>query len=430
MNDNPFSFKAALALVLFGAVVFVALLWMIGSGMTSGSTNDGGSHVGGKGLNGYAALASLLEKRGYTVNRTRAETALDDPGLLVLTPPLFGDGKKINPIITKRRMLGPTLLILPKWGSVPVPASMQSGKVKKGWVVLGDAIIPAWGDDIESIGKLGLRIEPLKGAAAHWEAFETQGKLAMPESTQAITTGQIIALATDGNGRTLAGYLDDHGTYPGLDDAAGVTAASANDEALYPLIIVAEPDLLDNYALADKDRALVALALINAAMEDEKLPISFDLTLDGYARSANLLTLAFTPPFLAATLCLLIAALAMGWRAFVRFGPPKRVTRAIAFGKRALVSNAAGLVRRTKRFHLVAPPYADHARERIARALALPRMADSDATEAAIDRALASRKPDATPFSIIAARLRAARRPREILGAAQDLHSLERMLTR
>ncbi len=163
-------------------------------------------------------------------------------------------------------------------------------------------------------------------------------------------------------------------------------------------------------------------------MPEKRLPVSFDLTLNGFARSANLLTLAFTPPFLAATLCLLIAALAVGWRAFLRFGPPRQGTRAIAFGKRALIANAAGLIRRTRRLHLVAAPYADHARERLARALALPRLADAEATEAAIDRALAARAGTPAPFSQIAARLRAARRPADILKAARDMHSLERTL--
>ena len=104
--------------------------------------------------------------------------------------------------------------------------------------------------------------------------------------------------------------------------------------------------------------------------------------------------------------------------------------RAIAFGKRALVSNAAGLIRRTGRLHLVAAPYADAARERLARALALPHHADAAATEAAIDRALAARAPAMRPFSLISAELRASHRPHDMLRAAQDLNALERMLKR
>ena len=117
-----------------------------------------------------------------------------------------------------------------------------------------------------------------------------------------------------------------------------------------------------------------------------------------------------------------------GWRAFLRFGPPRQGARAIAFGKQALISNAAGLIRRTRRFHLVSGPYADQVRERLARSLALPRTADAMASEKLIDRAVAGRTERENAFSVLAARLRAARRESDIVRAAQDLHSLERTL--
>jgi hypothetical protein len=120
----------------------------------------------------------------------------------------------------------------------------------------------------------------------------------------------------------------------------------------------------------------------------------------------------------------------VGWRAFQRFGPPTTQSRAIAFGKTALVANAAGLIRRSGRLHLLGAPYAALVRERLAQELGLPRHADALATEAAIDRALASRSPDTPPFSTTAAQLRSARRPAELLRAGQALHALERMLTR
>jgi len=440
-SASPFSPKAVLGLVLFGALVFVALLWMLGSGMTSGNTNDGGGHVGGKGLNGYAALADLLEKRGVKVSRTRNEAALDDPGLLVLTPPLAADGDKIGEIIAKHRYIGPTLLVLPKWPAMAVPAALQKGKAQKGWVQLGDATTPAWGAELKNVGVMDVRVEALSDSDAHWAGLSYQGRLAAPKAVQTAAIGNfLVPLVRDGRGHALVGYRNDAGYYPDLAYQAGVDLGEGEDEDIFPLIIVAEPDLLNNYGMADRNRALLALEIFRLASAGRKQAVSFDLTLNGFARNANLLTLAFTPPFLAATLCLLMAALAVGWRAFLRFGPPRQGGRAIAFGKRALVSNAAGLIRRTGRLHLVGPPYADHARERIARALSLPRMADTAATDAAIDRALANRKingsqldgrkPDSPPFSVIAARLRSARRPRDILGAAQDLHSLERTLIR
>ncbi len=433
MNEasaNPFDPRVVLAMVLFGAAVFVALLWMIGAGMTTGSTNDGGGHAGGKGLNGYAALADLVERRGHPVRRSRSKASLDDEGLLVLTPPHNADGKEIGDILSKRRYAGPTILVMPKWMTVAVPASLQSAKAQPGWVMLGGSAPPPWGDSIPGFEQLDLKIDENGGGDARWIGLYRSGSLPEPKSVQSVHSGRIQALVRDGNGQTLAGYLIDDGFYPSLADAAEADAGEGSDEDIFPVLVVAEPDLIDNYGLADRERAMLAIKLIDLAADGEKLPVNFDLTLNGHGRSANLLTLAFTPPFLAATLCLLIAAVALGWRAFARFGPPRQGGRAIAFGKRALVANAAGLIRRTRRLHLIAAPYAEHARERLARSLALPRFADAAATEAAIDRSLAARRGDAPPFSAIAARLRAARRPGEILKAAQDLHSLERMLKR
>lgn len=431
MSDNqasPFDPRVVLAMVLFGALVFVALLWMIGAGMTGGSTNDGGGHVGGKGLNGYAALSGYLERRGYSVRRTQNEGALDKPGLLVLTPEHFTEGEKIEGIVSKRRYIGPTLIISPKWRASPAPQQMKGAK--PGWVVIGSAAPPEWRGFLDDIG-VNVAQEG-NGTGAGWHADGMDGQLPDAKQVLAATGESLIPLVESRpGGRILAALVDDDGIYPKLENMAlSGDTGEGDDKGRYPLVVVFEPDLLDNYGMAKPENARLAEKLFDAAGQGANKQVTFDLTLNGHGRSANLLTLAFQPPYLAATLCLLIAALAAGWRAFLRFGPARKSGPAIAFGKRALVSNAAALVRRTRRLHLIGGPYAEHARERLARALALPRMADAEATEAAIDRALAGRRGDAPPFSVIAARLRAARGPWDMLRAAQELHSLERTLKR
>jgi len=424
--DNPFSPRAVIALVLFGAAVFVALLYMIGAGMTGSSTNDGGSHVGGKGLNGYAAFAGYLEKRGFAVRRSQDEAVLDDAGLLVLTPPQGADGAALNTIVDARRSTGPTLIILPKWTAMPIPLTPAA---KKGWVQLAGTQAPTWEGFLDDVS---VRIAPLPKDNAGWLGGPIAGKLPDARTVQSGSGARVIPLVqARSDGRVLAGYLDDGDSYPELSELMPGSLMQASESAdVYPVVLVFEPDLLDNYGMADAANARLADRLIAAIGDDSGGAINFDLTVNGYKRSKNLLTLAFTPPFLAATLCLIIAAIAAGWRAFLRFGPPIRPTRAIAFGKRALVANTAGLIRRTRRRHLVAAPYVTAARERLARLLALPRMPDIEATDAAIDRALAARHPDATPFSEAAARLTAARSPHDVLKAAQDLHALERKLHR
>ncbi|MGF7155109.1 DUF4350 domain-containing protein [Novosphingobium gossypii] len=432
VGANPFSVWSVLAMVIVGGLLFVALLWMIGTGTGMGSANDGKAHAEGKGLNGYAAMAGYLERRGFAVETTRNPGALNRPGLLVLTPPAYMKGDEIEKIVLARRYVGPTMVISPKWLALP-PARDQRDKAKRGWVRLEPGSGLEWPGFLD---QLSVQTTPVPRAQARWRGAGLSG--ALPDGRIVMSgagTGLVRLVAGRGERLTLAGYMDDGGFYPGLEDMAlDRVLHSGEDEERYPVVLVFEPDLVDNYGMARLENARLAEALVRASGVEPgnaaENTVVFDMTLPGYARAQNLLTLAFTPPFLAATLCLLLAAIVVGWRAFLRFGPPLVPERAIAFGKRALVSNAAGFVRRTRRLHLLGPPYADRARERLAAALALPRSLDAEHADVAIDRALAARAHDAEPFSVIAARLRAARRSHELLKAARDLHALERMLTR
>jgi hypothetical protein len=423
-GENPFSRRGVLVLVVFGAAVFVAMLWMLGAGMSlgGGSTNDGGGHAGGRGLNGFAAMADYLERRGMTVRRSTTEGTLDQPALLILTPPVQVDPGELEELAARRRMIGPTMVVMPKWISLPAPAQ---GGGRKGWVRLaGPAQVnwPGFRDDLSlTVGQ----------GARHWHAEGLSGLLPAPDVIQSGSGARLIPLVVAEENRVLAGYIDDGGIYPSLERIAlGFPSDEVGEERTHPLILVFEPDLLNNYGFADRASALLAERLVRAAAGPGGTAVNFDLTLNGHARSANLLTLAFTPPFLAATLCLLIAGLIAGWRAFLRFGPAAQETRAIAFGKQALVANTAGLIRRTRRLHLVAAPYATAVRERLCHALAVPRGLDPQASEAAIDRAMATRGLDMTPFSVVAERLRGSKRLPDIIRNAMDLHGLERTLSR
>lgn len=426
-SSNPFDPRVVLGLLLFGAVVFVALLYFIGSGAT-GNDEDGGQpggHALSRGLDGYAALYRYLDKRGAKVRRVYTEGQLNQPGLLVLTPPHMVDTKELTRIVEARRFTGPTLVILPKWRSIP--ARMLDRKAKPGWVLLARADLPQWQgfeDDVT------IALDPMGDGT--WQGAGLQGRVPKPDT---VISGQgdfLIPLVVGADRRILAAYVNDGGYYPDLADIAhGEYPGEGEDADTYPLIMVFDPDLFNNYGMANKANAELAeriIAAANGTAEDQS--VAFDLTFNGFASSTNLLTLAFQPPFLAATLALILAALAVGWRAFNRFGPPKLAGQAIAYGKRALVGNAAGLVQRAKRLHLLGAPYADAARERLVKALALPSHNDATASEEAIDRALAARAPDRVPFSVAAARLRIARRPTEILNAAREIHAIERTLKR
>ncbi|MGB3379932.1 DUF4350 domain-containing protein [Allopontixanthobacter sediminis] len=423
---GPFNPKVMLALVLFGALAFFATLYFIGTGQTGGG-NDGGGHAAGRGLNGYAALAELLEDDGYDVSLSRSPGALTGESLLILTPPAFMEAEDLAEVIENRRLAGPTLVILPKWNVSEIPDQWDVEK-EKGWVLLSGASEPFWLQELEGDLAMEGAVTELEPTGPHWRGLGMSGNLPDPVRSLSISGDRITPVVRDSDGETLIGYLDDGGYYPDLADAASIAATERDDEDAYEkwgVVFVAETDLLNNYGMADAQRAELAREIVALSMESYDLPVTFDLTQSGLGGTENLLTLAMKPPFLAATLCLLIAMLVVGWRAFRRFGPPASEGRAIAFGKRQLVANSAGLIQRTRRMHLLSAPYADMMRSRIAAALGLHRADDSQ-----IDAALHRRLPDEPSFGQTLDHLRKARTPHEVLRAANALRSLERKLSR
>ena len=411
-------------MLLTGALAFVALLWFLGNN-TGGSGNNGGAHVGGHGLNGYAGLAKMLENQGFDVVRQRNRREIEtQPGLLILTPPADAKGKEIAKIVEARRYVGPTMVVAPKWFATPSKAQ----KAKRGWVDVLSTQTPNWPGFADNVSvQIGKNVDSGIGG---WRVGERRGKLPEDRMVESGSGKLLVPIVNAANGRILAAWLQDEGYYPELNALAGIDSGyGGEDEDLYPVVLVFEPDLLDNWGLADKATAMLARDLVLATADDNAQPIAFDMTFNGFGASRNLLTLAFQPPFLAATICLLLTALAVAWRALHRFGPTLQHGPEIAHGKAALVANAAGLIRRAGRVHLVAAPYADAARERLALALGLPRGQSAEATERLIDAAQDRRDLSGPRFSAAAAHLRAARKPHDLTRRAAVIQQIEKDLT-
>lgn len=453
-GGSPFSPMAVLTLLLLGAAAFIAALYFIGAGNPNEAGNDGGAHAAGTGLNGYAAFSELLKRRGYTVSNIRNASRLDDEDLLILTPPTYLDPTELNEVITRHRKVGPVILIMPKWFAATV--QRRDVKAKPGWVMLIGANSPDW---VEKIGHDKLMKAQLaepqgkeKPAPVHWAGLGQSGTLPAPEAVQSVASTEFAALVQTPDKRNLVSFWDDGGYYPQLSAAAGIEPYDEDqaDSELWPVVVIAEPDLVNNYGLADRSRAMAALAIVDATLEDYDMPIAFDLTFNGYGQSDNLLSLAFRPPFLAATLCFLIAAVVVAWRAFKRFGPPVGGTpglgmsrrqlaaggidatssiSAFAFGKRQLATNGAALIQRAKRLHLLGAPYAAIVRTRTAQALGLRQGSDPAVTEREID-VLLERRGIAPEFAAQAEALRQAKGPHELLRRAHALKMIERKLAR
>jgi len=443
MSGGTFGRGTTLGILLIGGLAFFAVLYWLGTG--GGATNNGGGHAAGRGLNGYAGLVAMLEADGTSVHRARAKTALKTPDLLILTPPANAKGSDIAEIVNARRSIGPTVVVTPKWLAFPDFGNPAS---KRGWTRIEGILAPSWKGYHDD-----LSLDLIKGTAHGWigtGAFaDLHGPLPDDKRVQVGEGPGLESLIETSDGRILAGFLTGDGSNGALERWIGMERnpeqgeqqeQEEEDEAeagpggafvgpSYPVVLMFEPDLLDNWGLANRETALMARRLIYAAAGGHPEAVTFDLTLNGLGASRNLLTLAFEPPFLAATLCLVMAMFVAGWRGFNRFGPPRTAGREIPLGKTMLVRNTAGLIRRAGRLRLIAGPYADASRERLVMALGLPRGRPSAETEAAIDR-LQARLGSAGPrYSELAARLRAARRSTDVVLRAAALQRLERDLT-
>ena len=412
---SPFSKAAVLAIVLVSFTAFLAMIYFISVGDTGRGESRGAAHASANGLNGYAALVELLEGEGFEVERSRDLSGLDTGGLLVLTPERFTDPTEFANILENRQYVGPTLVILPKWYVGRIAGRVveeDREKMQRDWVALEGAYPTGWTSELPEPFALTSEVEILESEeASFWQGLGLSGKLPTSSVVYAEPSNAHESVIVDDEGRALA------------LNVVGIEGTDYYENAHWTMVVV-DPDLMNNYGLSDRSRAAAAVALVREAGYGDMTTVTFDMTLNGYGNSTNLLTLAFQPPFLAATLCLIIAILIVGWRAFLRFGPTAASAPDFAFGKRRLVSNGAGLIVRARRLGLLGAPYVALVERKLGRALGLARP-DAEA----IDEALARRLPNEEPFSYRAARMENADKPTEILRAAQALNDLTEKLS-
>jgi hypothetical protein len=295
------------------------------------------------------------------------------------------------------------LVVLPKWHAFP---SFE----KPGWVLESGPMIESSVEgiltDIAPKAKVAREPATMQPAiTVDWRQTRSiklderlrPGKIA---SLQTISAPDIVPVAKTHDGKTVLGVIRD-------DDHADI-------------FVLSEPDFFNTQGIADIATAAAGLDIINALRRDGDA-IVFDVTLNGYARTRNLLRLAFEPPLLAATLSFVIVAALIAWRAATRQGPTTVARRALAYGKRILADNSAALVRLTGREHTMAPRYADFVRTIAAERIGVIRDGE-ETTSTELDR-IASARGLSQPFSTLAAEAAAASTPADALAAARKLHA-------
>jgi hypothetical protein len=113
-------------------------------------------------------------------------------------------------------------------------------------------------------------------------------------------------------------------------------------ESAPAMLLIADPDLLNNQGLGRSDHAALVVRLL--AGELHARGVVFDETIHGYHRAAGLLAEALRMPLLPATLHSLLVAGLVLWAGTGRFGKPLPALRPPAPGKAVLIDNTAELM--------------------------------------------------------------------------------------
>lgn len=374
-----------------GTLAFLAMLVLGAFAPDLRSGRNGGAHALSNAATGYSGIVRLAAATGHDPYIVRHGTDFRGENLLVLTPE-EATADLDTPLSVRGSQ--PTLIVLPKWAT-----SRDDGHA--GWVRVQallppqlpqGVLAPQWRLDVRRYRSRG---RPLLTSPD----LPATIRFAAPRPLQSIRPGKdIVPLVVDRDG--------------------GIVVAQLGGGPLY---LLADPDLLSNAGMRDRTQAAAALALLDWMSATGETRIGFDVTLNGLGHSPSPLKLAFEPPFLAMTLALAAAALMAGLHARGRFGPPLPAERAIAFGKAALVDNAALLMRKAGRERVLGPRYAALIRQRAVAAFGVPARLRDAALDAYLDR-MGGR----VPFTTLAAEADAARDTDGMLAAARALHAWQK----
>lgn len=399
-----FSPAVAIAVVCVGIFAFSCLVVIFAYAPDLRGGSDPKAHALSRSAIGYAGLVALLRNMDAPVSvaRTGSAKEVKERGLEILTPDLRADAKEVRAALFENR----NLIILPKWSAAPDP--LHVGWVKKTGLIdeadYRDSYLKGLVGPVQVRRRKGVA-RPVLSAAGNAAFAVAAGQVGDIDQLQTIASPKVVPLVVDEAGGVVLGRVDlgGNGVY-----------------------ILAEPDLANTHGLRDIRAARFAVAGIEAM---GKGPIVFDVTLNGYKRERSLLRLAFEPPFLAATLCAVFAALLMGLHAAFRFGPARQGGRAIALGKQALADNSAALITLARREARMATPYAALTRQAVARAIGAPPDLDTEQLNAFLQRVGETRHVT-TGLKELLDQTLAVRTPAELVRVARALFKWKLEMTR
>jgi hypothetical protein len=391
----PFAARTVAILIAVAVFSFGAIMVLAGWSPELRDRDRAGDHPFSTSAIGYNGIVRLLEAQGYPVEISRFKSNLDGHyGLMILTLSTRGMGKSLE----EYELQSDTLIVLPKWSGM---VDWTNPSRMKDTDLANESLVAS------VLDALGIEAEVIR--------TDVPGRVATPFGQATIKPDLQLQL------------LQSEELTPIIRTGEGALLSQLPGRDIY---ILADPDLINTFGLAERVNARFAMQMINMMRYSDDEPIIFDATLHGFTRSENLLQMMFDIPFLGVTLVALAAALLLGWAATIRFGPPARETRAIALGKQALADNSAGLVSMARRETRMAPGYLSLIRRRLSKQIGAPRNLTEAQLSELFDR-LGPEEVSGKTFSQIEAGLRGPAANREdLMHKARDLWRWRRDILR
>lgn len=352
------SARVAVGLLVVSAVSLLAYLLLTAFASDLRSEESGGGNALSKSAVGFAGIRFVLETAGVDARIGRTPPETDRFGVVVLTPDITSSRTELKALIEP----GPRLIVLPKWITMSDPDH-------PGWVVKERALPK------ETVAFVISSIAPHAKISQRSGHTPIQFRTAFERYTRAVPDkpAQIENLQTI-SGKGLDACI--------VDERGNAILANIRGTQAY---VLADPDLFNNVGMKDASVARAAFALPQILRTTDR-PISFDVTLNGFGQSPELLRAVFTPPILGATICALLGAAFLAFHAFNRFGGVRLPDRAFALGKRALADNTAAVIHLMHREPAMAPRYAAATLRLTAIQLGAPRGNPESAWIAAVEK--------------------------------------------
>lgn len=281
------------------------------------------AHQGSGASGAGPATPLVLAEPAIEVGAEAARGTPDDPAL----------GRSGQWLVRLRREAegasAPLVVVLPKWTGVPQPGHAEwISRLTEVPAERSQGVLAALG--IGMRGSPGVRRAP-GDALTCWAA---QG-----EGLDDLRGGGLDIRLAPAQLLTLDGSLE-----PVVACSGGLLAGRLPRRSGPEILVIADPDLLNNQGLGRGDHARLVHALLAGHLRAQG--IVFDESIHGYLASPGLGHEAFQFPLVVATAQALVLLGFVLWGGLRRFGKPVPAAAPLAAGKAVLIDNTARLLTR------------------------------------------------------------------------------------